>query len=110
MAETGGDPTLRRTHLPFLNVPERETLGRLLLGESEQRIASKMRITRWRLVCSVKRLYGIFGVRSRGELLRACLDIMGAYGGPDPRPPIPSEQIIPGCTDRDTSAGSTPDR
>ena len=79
MHKIGGDPTLGRTLLPVLNVRQRETLSRLLLGESEQRIASKMRITVPKLRCYFNHIYGSFGVKSRGELTSVCMEIMRAH-------------------------------
>ena len=95
MQEIEGNPTLGRTLLPPLNDRQRETLGRLLLGESEGRIASKMQITLFKLRCYVNQLYRTFGVRSRGELLGVCMEIMNAYTSAD-QPPRLTAADTPG--------------
>lgn len=78
MREHEGDPTLGRTLIPALSARQTEALGRLLLGESEQRIAWRMRIAPATLRTHVKYLYRTFGVRTRGELINAVFDIMRA--------------------------------
>jgi DNA-binding CsgD family transcriptional regulator len=74
-----GDPTLGRTLLPALNDRQRETLSRLMLGESEQLISWQMQITLFKLRCYIRHLYRVFGVKSRGELVSACVEIMRAH-------------------------------
>ena len=47
----------------------RQTLNRLLIGDSEKQIASNLRVSQHTVHVYVKALYKLFDVNSRGELL-----------------------------------------
>jgi DNA-binding NarL/FixJ family response regulator len=55
--------------LPNLSPRMRQTLERLLLGDSEKQIAAHLGVSRHTVHVYVKALYKGFGVCSRGELL-----------------------------------------
>jgi DNA-binding CsgD family transcriptional regulator len=71
----------------------RQTLDCLLDGDSEKQAALRLKISRQTIHQYVKRLYGHFGVSSRGELLALFLRRYGAarpWGGA--RPPADAER------------------
>jgi DNA-binding CsgD family transcriptional regulator len=55
--------------LPELAPRVRQTLGRLLQGDSEKQIASRLGISPHTIHVYIKTLYRTFNVNSRGELL-----------------------------------------
>jgi DNA-binding NarL/FixJ family response regulator len=55
--------------LPTLSPRMRQTLDRLLAGDSEKQIANHMGLSRHTVHVYVKAIYKGFGVSSRGELL-----------------------------------------
>jgi DNA-binding NarL/FixJ family response regulator len=51
----------------------RQTLERLLAGDSEKQVAARLGLSRHTVHIHVKRLYRAYKVNSRGELLARCL-------------------------------------
>jgi DNA-binding NarL/FixJ family response regulator len=62
-------PSAPAEQLPNLSPRMRQTLERLLLGDSEKQIAAHLGVSRHTVHVYVKALYKGFGVCSRGELL-----------------------------------------
>jgi DNA-binding CsgD family transcriptional regulator len=62
-------PSAPAQQLPNLSPRMRQTLERLLLGDSEKQIAAHLGVSRHTVHVYVKALYKGFGVCSRGELL-----------------------------------------
>ena len=58
-----------KQQLPSLSPRMRQTLDRLLVGDSEKQIAGGLGLSRHTVHVYVKALYKGFGVSSRGELL-----------------------------------------
>jgi DNA-binding NarL/FixJ family response regulator len=65
----GQRPDRSRPLMPSLSPRMRQTLERLLAGDSEKQIASRLGASRHTVHVYVKALYRSFGVCSRGELL-----------------------------------------
>ena len=65
---SNGDPIIPR-QLPRLSPRMRQTLERLLAGDSEKQIAARLAVSRHTVHVYVKAIYKGFGVSSRGELL-----------------------------------------
>jgi DNA-binding NarL/FixJ family response regulator len=61
--------SLTKHQLPSLSPRMRQTLDRLLVGDSEKQIAARLGLSRHTVHVYVKALYKGFGVSSRGELL-----------------------------------------
>ena len=59
----------------------RQTLERLLAGDSEKEIASRLRLSRHTVHVYVKTMYRRFGVSSRGELFARFIDRRAAGTG-----------------------------
>ena len=57
---------------------QRQTLRRLLAGDSEKQVAINLGVSRHTVHVYVKALYRHFEVASRGELLARCLAEPGA--------------------------------
>jgi DNA-binding CsgD family transcriptional regulator len=65
-----------RSDLPRLSRRQRQTLDRLMRGDSEKEAALALGISTGTLHCYVKEIYRAFAVNSRGELLVACFEVL----------------------------------
>jgi DNA-binding CsgD family transcriptional regulator len=75
-------PVPEQGDLPRLSPRQRETLQRLMQGDSEKEAAVALGISASTLHCYVKEIYRAFAVNSRGELLVACFAILNRQRKP----------------------------
>jgi DNA-binding CsgD family transcriptional regulator len=66
------EPVAEQADLPRLSRRQRQTLQRLMQGDSEKEAAIALGITTNTLHCYVKEIYRMLQVNSRGELLAKC--------------------------------------
>jgi DNA-binding CsgD family transcriptional regulator len=66
------EPIAEQADLPRLSRRQRQTLQRLMQGDSEKEAARALGITTSTLHCYVKEIYRVLQVNSRGELLAKC--------------------------------------
>jgi DNA-binding NarL/FixJ family response regulator len=69
VASGSGENGLADTPIPDLSPRMRQTLDRLLAGDSEKQIAGRLGVSKNTVHVYVKALYRTFNVCSRGELL-----------------------------------------